>query len=145
MARNQRDFTYDDALEVSDGGAIVADGYAEVAGVATTLDLGAGRVDARVVLDLDTIVTNGAAPESYGVRVRLSNSATFASGVVLGTGLLLGAAAATGASASNAAGERHEIPFTNEVNGTVYRYARLHVDVGGTAPSIDFASFVVLA
>jgi hypothetical protein len=51
MARTQRDFTPDADLQLSDGGLVTADAAANVAGQAAIIDLGLGRVDARLVLD----------------------------------------------------------------------------------------------
>lgn len=145
MARNQKDITYDADLQLHDGvAAITADGGGVVGGSAKILDLGEGRADGRAIIDLDALTTGGAAPETYDIIAQFSDSPTFASGIVNGPRLKFGAAASTGASAANAAGERHELPFASEVNGEVYRYMRLYVDVAGTAPSIDFTAFAAL-
>jgi len=80
------------------------------------------------------------------VKVQLSNSSTFASGIVEGTALWLGAATPlVGADTASTTG-RYELPFTNEVNGVVYRYARGYTDVAGTiATGINFTANLVLA
>jgi hypothetical protein len=97
------------------------------------LDLGAARVDARVIVDVSTIdVSSG--DESYRLRVQLSNSATFASGIFCPVTLELGDSTVTGNSADSAVG-RYEVPFSNEVNGTTYRYVRVNQVIAGTTPS----------
>lgn len=142
MARNQKDFTYDNALLMKDAGAITADAPAQVAAANKILDLGLARVDARLVVDVSAIDV-ASADESYNLKFQLSNSSTFASGVIGQGCIALGAAAVLiGESAASVVG-RYELGICNEVNGTLYRYARLYTDVGGTTPSINYTGFLV--
>ena len=141
MARNTKDFTYDNALLLKDAGAVTATGNATVSAAAKIVDLGAGRVDGRVVCDVSAIDT-ASADESYTVQVQVSNSSSFASGIVAVASKQLGATAATGNSAATAAG-RYEIPFSNEENGTLYRYLRVRYVIAGTTPSINFVAYAV--
>lgn len=142
MARNQIDFTYDNALLLKDAGAITADAAAQVSSAAKILDLGAARVDARVIVDVSAIdVASG--DESYLLRAQFSNSATFASGVIGGPILQLGdSSVLIGESADSVVG-RYELAVTNQINGTTYRYMRMYTDVGGTTPSINYTAFLV--
>jgi hypothetical protein len=142
MARNSKDSTYDHALLLKDAGAVTATGNASVASVARVLDLGAGRVDGRVVLDVAAIDTV-TGDESYVLQVQVSNSATFASGVVAVASKQLGGATPTGNSAATPIG-RYEIHFANEENGVLYRYARVRYVIAGTTPSINFVAYAVL-
>lgn len=141
MARQQKDFTYDNALLLKDTGAISADAAAQVGGSARVLTLGAGRMDGRVIVDVSALdVVTG--DESHVVATQFSNSPTFASGVVGGTMLRLGGATAlVGESAASVAG-RYELPCTNEINGVIYSYMRLYTDVSGTTPSITYTAFL---
>lgn len=142
MPRNQRDFTYDNATLLKDAGAVTADGAATVSSVARIVTLGAGRVDGRVIVDVSAIDVSSA-DERYDIAVQLSNSPTFASGVIGAGSIALGAAAALpGESAASVIG-RYEIPFTNEINGTVYAYARAYTNVSGTTPSINYTAYIV--
>lgn len=142
MPRNQRDATYDHQLLLKDAGAVTADGVATVAAVARILDLGAARIEGRMIADVTAIdVVTG--DESYLLRLQFSNSPTFASGVVGGAIVQLGGATAlVGESAASVIG-RYEAAFANQVNGITYRYARLYVDVAGTTPSINFIAYLV--
>jgi hypothetical protein len=145
MPRNSKDFTFDADLQLKDAGLIAADDIAQVDGSDKILDFGAARVDGRVVIDATAVeVADG--DESFHVVLEFSNSSTFASGIVQGPGFVLGdaaAAAMANADADNGAG-RYELPFASEINGTVYRYMRLAVDVAGTVGTgVDFTAYVV--
>lgn len=134
MARTQRDFTPDVDLQLSDGGLILADAIAKVGGSAVILDLGLGRVDARLILDA-AVVEVASGDEVCFYALEFSNSATFASGIRQGPGIFLGdqAPATMGnADTDNGAG-RYELGFTNEFpGGTLYRYVRLNQNFSGT-------------
>ena len=145
MARNQKDQTYDHELRLKDAGLIAADGAAQVGGSDKILDLGASRVDGRVIIDV-TAIEVATGDESYRIKTQFSNSATFASGVIGGPQLHLGdSSVLIGESADSVVG-RYELPFTNEINGTTYRYMRLYTDVAGTiATGINYVANVQIA
>lgn len=143
MGLSKRDQTFDAALELKDAGLIAADDIAQVDAADAILDLGAARFDGRVIIDA-TAVEVASGDESYDLIVEFSNSATFASGIVRGPSMKLGDAAAIGnADTDNGVGQ-YEFGFTNVVAGTVYRYARLAIDVSGTiATGVNFTAYVV--
>ncbi len=143
MSRNRNDATFDYSLRMKDAGLIAADAAWTVDGSAKIIDLGASRVDARVIVDV-TAVEIASNDERYFVKLQFSNSATFASGVVEGPGIFMGALETLiGADTDTAVG-RYELPFTNELNGTVYRYVRGYTDVAGTiATGINFTANMV--
>lgn len=134
MARTQRDFTPDADLQLSDGGLVLADRISKVGGVATIIDLGLGRVDARLILDAAVVeVASGDEVCFYGLE--FSNSATFASGIRQGPGMFLGdqAPATMGNSDTDNGAGRYEMGFTNEFpGGTLYRYVRMNENFSGT-------------
>lgn len=142
MARNSKDFTYDNALLMKDAGLVAASAAATVASSAKVLDLGPGRVDARVILDASAIEID-TGNEKYEIELQLSNAANFGSGVFIGGKVTLGHSSVTNESASSAVGRR-ELAFCNEINGTLYRYARLYTRIAGTiATGINYAGFMV--
>lgn len=145
MARNRKDFSFDYDYRLKDAGLIAADDIAQVGGSDRILDLGAARFDGRVIIDA-TAVEVASGDESYALVLEFSNSSTFASGIVQGPAFFLGDASATvmlGADTDNGAG-RYELHFTNEQNGTLYRYLRLQIDVSGTiATGVNFTANVV--
>ena len=105
------------------------------------LDLGSGRFDALLVFDVSAIDTTSS-DESYDIIIQGSNSATFASGIQeLGRERLGHTSTRKGAITSTTG--RYELPFTNDVVGTEYRYVRVLVDVAGTSPSITIANMWV--
>jgi hypothetical protein len=140
MARQQKDYTYDHALRLKDAGAITSSAAAQVGGADRVLDLGTGRWDGTVVADISAITTADAS-QVYTLEWQVSNSATFASGNVVGAALRVGHATATGSSANTAAATRMELGVTNEVNGVVFRYARMFTRVAGTgSPSVNYVA-----
>lgn len=103
-------------------------------GASPIIDLGSGRFDACLVLDIAAIDV-ASSDESYDLIIQGSNSATFASGIQELARRRLGHTSTLKGAASSAIG-RYELPFTNDVLDTEYRYLRVLVDVAGTSPSI---------
>lgn len=144
MRAPQKDFIYDHSLLLKDAGLVAADAAATVSASARVLDLGAGRFDGRVIADV-TAIEVASGDERYLIKTQFSNSPTFASGIVGGPALDLGDSSVTKDSADSATG-RFELPFCNEINGTVFRYMRLWTEVQGTiATGINYSAFAVQA
>jgi len=141
MARNQKDFTYDNQLLFKDSTAVTSTGVGQVAASNRVIDLGASRVDMRVVCDVSNIKTS-ATDEIYTLQVQVSNSSTFANTIVCAASIPIGAATPTGNSAATVAG-RYELQLANEVNGVVYRYARVRHVIAGTSPTITYSAYGV--
>lgn len=146
MARNQRDFTIDLDLQLKDAGLIAVDDIAQVGGADKILDLGASsRFDGRVIIDA-TVVEVASGDEAYEVVLEFSSKADFASDIRQGPKFTLGDSAAVvmlATDVDNGPG-RYELPFTNEINGTRYRYLRMQIDVSGTvATGVNFTAWVV--
>lgn len=145
MTRTQHDFSFDAELQLKDAGLVAADDDAQVGGEDQILDLGEdGRFDGRVIIDASAVEV-GTGDELYDLVLEFSNSATHASGVVRGPSQRLGDGTALGGNADTDNGEgRYELGFTNEINGVLYRYVRMHIDVTGTiATGINFTAIVV--
>lgn len=143
MARNQKDFTPDTGTLLKDAGLVAADAAATVAAAAAILDLGLARMDGRVIIDVSAIeVATG--DEIYRIKTQFSNSASFASGVIGGPQYHLGdSTTLVGESADSVVG-RYEMPCSNEINGTLYRYMRIYTDVTGTiATGINYTALLV--
>ena len=139
---NSKGYTYDADLLLKDSGAVTTSAAGTVASVAKILDLGAGRVDGRTIIDMTAFdATTG--DERSQVTMQFSASSTFASGVVNGPSIGFGAYEVVAGSADPAVGV-YELPWTNEIAGTVYRYARIYTFGGGTSPSVTFSAYAVL-
>ena len=137
MSRNNTR-TFDLNLRMKDSYAVAADAAAQVASVDKILDIGSGYVEGLVQIDVTAIdITTG--DEFYNLRLQLSNSSSFAATVVTSVILPLGDSTVTGGSADTGLG-RFELHFSNEFQGTLYRYARMYTDVGGTTPSITYTA-----
>lgn len=148
---NKLSKTFDAELELKDAGLIAADENAtQVDSSDAIIDLGAGRVEADLVLNV-TACEVASGDEVYKVCTMFSNSATHASGVVAGPIFMLGDAAGIAAildaptvspDTDNGTG-RFIIPFTNEFAGISYRYMLLSVEVSGTiATGVNFTAYV---
>ena len=142
MARNRKDFTIDVDLQLKDAGLIAADAAAQVSGSDQVLDLGAGRVDGRVIVDA-TAIEVASNDERYFIRTQFSDD-NFAASIVGGTALELGALEITDAEVDTPIG-RYELPFTNEINGIAYRYMRLFTAAeGAIATGINYTAWAVI-
>lgn len=135
MANQYSQFTYDNAMSLKAAGLVAA-----TTTESTILDLGAGLVDAYLVLDVSAVeVATG--DEKYTVHIEGSNVAAMTSGSVTLANIPLGNLTAP-ADAATGTG-RFAVPFRNEQNGTTYRYVRIYTLVAGTiATGINFSAFV---
>lgn len=139
------DATFDYNLRLKDAGLVAASAAAQVGGVDKIIDLGAGRIDARVIVDT-TAVEVDSGNELYQVVVQGSSSATFASGIVTLGEQRFGDSSVTLETVDTPAAARREIAFCNEVNGTLYRYLRVYTIVAGTiATGINYVANMVKA
>ena len=114
--------------------ALTSDGY-----VGTQHDQQAATAS-DMVLNVESIVTNGATGETYKFYIIGSNVADRSDGEVLGCFALGKASQLTGSQETRdtVAGDRIVAPFRTEKNRTRYRYVDVYLDVAGTAPSIAF-------
>lgn len=146
----KEDFLFDANLVLEDSlnsagavSAIVASQAGLNLDVAKIVDFGDGLVEGYMIVDIDAILCS-AADVLYEIFLQGAQSATFATaGLVrnlaaleLGAGELMTNATATTGD-QGAAGERYVIPFRNEINGVVYRYARVYLELAdGTGETI---------
>lgn len=128
-------YTYDHALLLKTAGLLAASTDGAI------VDIGAGFVKGAVVIDLSACeIATG--DEIYTVSLEASNVAAMTSGSVCLGKKVFGNLVVPMDAALSASG-RYVIPFTNEENGTLYRYLRLSVLVAGTiATGINFAAFI---
>lgn len=146
MTRNRIDQTFDYALQLKDAGLVAASAAAQVGGVDKILDLGAAvRVDGRMIVDISALEV-GSDNELYDIIIQGSSSATFASAIQNLGQLSVGSAGGHTTRGDGAALDttgHYEVAFTNEQNGTAYRYLRAFTVVAGTiATGINYTAFV---
>ena len=130
MTRQRVDGSFDFQALMQDAANIIATVAGKVATVARIYDAGLGRVDARLIFDI-TAAEVATGNESYRVQVQVSSSSSFATDVWNVAGVQLGDSSVSLETVDTIAGRR-ELAFTNEINGTVYRYIRVHFVVAGT-------------
>lgn len=137
MAKYRQNFIYDDALELK----AAADVTTTAAG-SLVVDLGDGYFDGFLVIDV-TALEVASTDEKYTIVLEGSNVAALASGsVVLAAAPMMGNSVAP-ADADTAVG-RFAVPVTNEQNGELYRYVRVHTTVAGTIDTtgINYSAFL---
>ena len=137
----QRSYNLDIELLLADGlAAVTADGVSQVASANVSKQLGPGRFEGVLIIDVKAIKTS-AGDEAYHLCLQGSADNTFASKETVAQ-LSLGASAARpGAPVTSVIG-RYEVPFTTDQHDTVYPWERLFVDVAGTAPSITYVAWI---
>ena len=121
-----RDGTY----LLKDAGLVAADAAGTVSAAAKIADLGAGKVEGHLIIDVTAIEIDDN-DEVYKISLQGSSSSTFASTIEDLVIIELGANEVLGGDQDSAIG-RYKVPFTNERNGTVYQYVRVYCDVTGT-------------
>jgi len=139
MANLYSQFTYDAATLIRAAGAAIT---ATETG-SLILDLGAGLMCGTMVVDVTAMdVTTG--DEAYSLMLEVSPDATFgtAGNIRVAAELRIGGATFTAPNGAADGVGRFAIPFRNERNGTIYRYARLYTLIAGTTPSITFSAFL---
>jgi hypothetical protein len=124
---------------MKDAGLVASSAAATVDSAAKIADLGAGLVEADLIIDVSAIeIATG--DEIYNVCLQVSSSATFASTIQTVAKLEMGAATPLLGDVDSAAG-RYLLPFRNEFGGTIYRYARVYTVVAGTiATGINYTA-----
>lgn len=130
--------TFDVNLQLKDSAAVTSTAAAQVSGVAKVVDLGAGRVDAKVINNV-TAANVSAAANKYTLTLQGSNDAAFGSFVTLAN-LELGHATALGEAARSTG--VWEQPFNNVVAGTIYRYVRQYITIAGSPVSITHEAWI---
>ncbi len=134
MPINQKGFTYDAELLLKASGAVTATGASSI------LNLGDARWDGRVVVDVSALDVAGG-DEGYELRVQVSDSASFASGIQTVGAFKFGDSTLTGGSADTVVG-RYELGVSNEFNGTIYTYIRINAVIVGATASITYAAYL---
>jgi hypothetical protein len=119
--------------------ALTSTGY-----IGTQLDLLAASADDMIcIINVESIVINGATGETYKFRIVGSNQTNRSDGEVLAQ-IETGKASVLGApeTVDGAAGQRLEMRFRTEKVRTRFRYIDLHMVVAGTAPSIAVNAYL---
>jgi hypothetical protein len=137
----QRVYNIDIELLLADGlAAVTADSVSQVASANVSKQLGPGRFEGVLVIDVTAIKTS-AGDELYHLLLQGGTDNTFATKETVAQ-LTLGAGAARpGAPVTSVIG-RYEIPFVTEQHDVSYPWERLYIDVAGTAPSITLKAFI---
>ena len=165
---NQRTYSFDANTVLSDNAAAyTASGYLQAAGADGVVDLGGNqgvtvtlpsiddtstytpqqaRIDAMAIFDV-TAIDIASGNETYQIDIMVSNDPAFAAGNAVNAGgiqLGKGASLRGGAAAKDSVIGRYEVPFTNNIAGAIYQYAKAYLTAGGTTPSINIFSFIAV-
>lgn len=139
----QRVYNQDKELILADGAAaITADGVTQVGGVAASKQLGAGRFEGVLIIDVSAIDIVGN-DEVYHLLLQgaASGDSAFTTVETLAQ-ITLGATEVRPGGAIDSVIGRYEIPFTTEQHDTVYDWVRLYVDVAGVSASITLKAWI---
>ena len=140
VARNVS-YTYDNALLLKDAGLIAADAAGTVSAAAKVINVGAGRFEGTVVVEVTVIEV--ATDERYIIAIQGCDAAAFSSGIENLACLELGWTTARAGGAATSTVGRYYIRFSNEQNGVIYPYIRLYTDVAGTiASGANFSAYI---
>lgn len=102
---------------------------------------GAVATDCILVVNIEACKVS-AGNEVYTLRVIGSNVADRSDGQILGTLELGDAGTIPIETVDTAAGQQHLLRFRTEIGDRSFRYVDLHLDVGGTAPSITLGAHI---
>ena len=137
----QRIFNFDAALEFKDAGLVASSAAAQVASADKIVDVGVGRFEAWMILDV-TAVEIASNDEEYYVIVQGSSSATFASDIQNLAMIDFAATEVRHGSGIDSLVGRYEMLFVNEQNDVQYRYLRVFTHIeGDIATGINFSAF----
>lgn len=139
MANLYSQFTYDNSMKIRAAGAAIT----ETETGSIILDLGPGLMEGYLVADITAIDTT-TGDEAYTLMLEVSPDAAFGTtgNIRVAAELRIGGATFTAPNGAADTAGRFAIPFRNERNGTIYRYARLYTLIAGTSPSITFSAFL---
>lgn len=135
----------DSATQLKDAGAVTSTGQTQVGGSDRSIDFGSGKpfTEVKLMIDISAIdVADG--NEKYEIEWQLSDSPTFAAGVVVSDVTKVGDSSVTGSSADTVTGGPIVKTVNNEWQGTRYRYGRLFHRIAGTTPSINYTAYATL-
>lgn len=127
----QRVYNFDAELEFKDAGLVAASAAAEVDSSAKIVDVGTGRWEGVMVIDVSAIEI-ASNDEEYYVIVQGSSSATFASDIQNLAMLDFAATEVRHGSGIDSTTGRYELAFCNEQDDVRYRYLRVWTHIEGT-------------
>jgi hypothetical protein len=137
----QRGYNLDIELLLADGAAAVtADGVSQVASAAVSKQLGPGRFEGVLIIDISAIKIS-ANDEIYHLILQGSSASAFSTKETIAQ-ISLGATEVRPGGAVDSVIGRYEIPFTTDQHDTIYDWVRLYADVAGTSPSITYKAWI---
>lgn len=140
----KRNYNLDAEMLLKDTGLVAASAAAQIGGVNQILDVGPGRLEGVVVIDV-TAVEIASTDEEYQVILQGSNSATFASGIQNLARLDFGSTVVRDGGAIDSLVGRYEMFFCNEQNDVTYRYLRLYSFIAGSiATGLNFTAGIAV-
>jgi hypothetical protein len=134
----------DDGYILKDAGLVAASATGQVDGEDFIADIGAARMEAKMVVDVSAIEI-ASDNEIYQIALQGSDSATFngTTGAITTLAILeLGANEVIGGDVDSVVG-RYEVPFSNDKAGTVYPYVREYCTCNGSiSTGINFSAYL---
>lgn len=139
-------YTFDEDLELKDAGLVAASGAAEVDSVVKVINVGTGRFEGVLVVDVSAIEI-ASNDERYEIYVEGALEVAMDTTLVPLASIQLGALEVLGAGSSHflvdSTTGRYEVPFSNVRGETFCPYLRVYTVVAGTiATGINFTAFI---
>lgn len=130
---SNKGYPFDALHEMKDAYLVAASAVAEVDSTAKSVDIGPGRFDGALVIDV-TAIEIASNDERYDIVVEGSNAVAFDSGCVALAVLPIGALETLpgGGTMKDSTIGRYELKVTNDYDGVIYRYLRVYTVVAGT-------------
>lgn len=140
-AKSRPTAIFDADLEFRDSYAATSSAAAQVDSAAKVVDLGTGRFEGVMILDVTACAVDGG-DEAYTIGVQVSDNSDFSTGSEWEVAKLrIGDQAVTDGDTDTTTG-RFELPFNNVVSDGVFkRYARIYTTHVGSTSSITFTAF----
>jgi hypothetical protein len=133
-----KDYTH----TMKDAGLVAASAAGQVDSEDKIVNLGAGRVDGKMIIDV-TAIEIADNDESYDIQLQGSSESDFASTIEVLASMKLGAAEVLDGDQDSTIG-RYEVPFSTLKHGTVYPYVREYCALGATVSTgINFSAHLV--
>ncbi len=142
---SKRYYQLDSLTKFTEDMTLTASDVVAASGTDVVLELGAGRIDGTLVIDVKTIDITSA-DEKYTFILQGCADSAFSGDIENLAVVELGATGVRDGGARDSVTGRWAIPITQDLpEDTEWKYCRLNVLISGTSPSIKFSSWVALA
>ena len=132
----------DSGYILKDAGLVAADAAGTVDSVAKVADLGAGLVEGHMICEITAFNVDDN-DELYLIKLQGCDDESFTDTIEDLAILGVGAKETMIGTDTDSETGTYKVPFSNERNGTIYRYVRVYTDVTGTVGTgINYSAYL---